>query len=65
MVSEHELWACANFVTKTDRDRAPLFAAERIRALALDGDADGVAVWQSIAAKIEALTVPSGQFPPQ
>ena len=57
-ISETELWACANLVIKTHGDGAPLFVAERLGALALAGDSDGIAAWKNIAAKIDALTKP-------
>jgi len=52
---EHQVWACANEVLRQHRDRAPVFVAERIGALALRGDAMGVQTWKAIAAKIDKL----------
>jgi hypothetical protein len=36
-------------------ERAPLFVAERIGALALAGDTDGVAAWQAIAHRRQSM----------
>ncbi len=35
MLSDWELWACANHVLQTHGDKAPLHVAEQIGALAL------------------------------
>lgn len=53
-ISDRELWACAAHVIKTTN--APRHAAERIAALTLAGDSDGVATWQAIAKRMAALT---------
>ncbi|WP_245638526.1 DUF6961 family protein [Croceicoccus bisphenolivorans] len=55
-ISDRELWACATHVLKTHGANAPRHVAERIGALALAGDNDGVATWQAIAKRIAALT---------
>lgn len=55
MASDRELWACTNEVVRQHGDRAPLFVAERIGALALAGDEAGVATWKAIAAKMDAM----------
>ena len=41
MIDEKELWACANTVLDQHGDQAPVFVAEHIGQLALDGDRDG------------------------
>lgn len=41
MLSEWELWACANRVLQTHGEEAALHAAEQIGALVLQGDAEG------------------------
>ena len=64
MLSEWELWACANRVLQTHGENAPLHAAEQIGALVLEGDAEGVRTWQAIAARIERLCATGGQAPP-
>lgn len=55
-ISDRELWACAAHVLKTHGTNAPRHVAERIGALALAGDSDGVATWQAIAKRMAALT---------
>lgn len=50
-----ELWACAQHVIKQHGDRAPAFVAERIGALTLAGDDEGVEAWKAIAARVEQL----------
>lgn len=55
MSPERELWACALAVEKEHGDRAPVWIAERIGALALQGDAAGVARWKAIAEKLVML----------
>ncbi len=64
MLSEWELWACANRVLQTHGDDAALYAAEQIGALVLEGDAEGVRTWQAIAARIAQLSATGGQAPP-
>ena len=58
-LSSWELWACANEVLKTLGDKAPLHVAERLGALALKGDEEGIRTWQEIARRIEALKGPT------
>ncbi len=55
MLSEWELWACANQVLKTQGDKAPLYVAEQLGALALAADEAGIRTWQEIARRIEQL----------
>lgn len=55
MTPEQHVWACAVAVERQHGDRAPVFVAERIGALALAGDAAGVAMWQAIAARLQEL----------
>jgi NADPH-dependent ferric siderophore reductase len=55
MLSEWELWACANQVLKTHGEKAPLHVAEQIGTLALAGDEAGIATWQAIAQRIAGL----------
>ena len=54
-ITDWELWACAVQVERTHGERAPVFVAERIGALALAGDLDGVEAWKGIAARLEEL----------
>ena len=56
MISDRELWACAQQVIEQHGDRAPMFVAERIGALAIEGDKVGVVTWMMIAARVEQLT---------
>ncbi|WP_299309661.1 hypothetical protein [uncultured Croceicoccus sp.] len=55
-ISDRELWACAAHVLKTQGANAPRHVAERIGALALAGDSDGVATWKAIARRMATLT---------
>ena len=61
MLSDKELWACANQVMKMRGDDAPLFVAEQIGALVLKGDAEGVAAWKAIARRLAELADKPGQ----
>lgn len=54
-LSDLELWSAANMVLTTHGEHAPVFVAERLGALALAGDAEGIAVWQAIARRIVEL----------
>ena len=65
MLSDWELWACANHVLQTHGDKAPLHVAEQIGALALASDAAGIQTWQSIAARIVLLTSETAERPLQ
>lgn len=56
MLSDWELWACANQVLKAQGDKAALYVAEQIGALALAGDEDGIKTWQAIARRINGLS---------
>lgn len=56
MLSEWDLWACANQVLKAQGDKAAVYVAERIGALALAGDAEGIKTWQAIARRIGELS---------
>ena len=59
MLSNWELWACAAEVHRQHGDMAPVVAAERIGALALAGDGDGVAAWKAIALRLQQLRHPA------
>ncbi len=65
MLSDWELWACANHVLQTHGDKAPLHVAEQIGALARAGDAAGIQTWQDIAAWIVQLTSETADRPLQ
>ncbi len=55
MAPDRELWACALEVERQHGDRAPVLVAERIGALALAGDVEGVDRWRTIAHCLDAL----------
>ncbi len=55
LTPDRHIWACALAVEKQHGKRAAVFAAERIGALALAGDHDGVAMWKAIAARLDAM----------
>lgn len=54
-MADWELWACANEVLRQHGDGAPVFVAERIGALALSGDMEGVRTWRAIARRVDQL----------
>lgn len=55
-MTDRELWACAHQVVRQHGDDAPRFVAERLGALALNGDAAGISAWQAIARKVAQLS---------
>ena len=55
MLSDWELWACANQVLKTHGEDAPPHIADQIGALALAQDEAGIATWQAIAKRLAEL----------
>ncbi len=55
MISEWELWACANTLHKAHGADAPRIIAERISALTLEGDEAGVRTWRAIAERYTQL----------
>ncbi len=63
MLSEWELWACANRVLQSHGENASLHAAEQIEALAQAGDTNGVRVRRAIARRIAQLSEKDGQTP--
>ncbi|MDT9598643.1 DUF6961 family protein [Sphingosinicella rhizophila] len=60
MISDRELWACANEVMHQHGADAALHVAERIGALVLAGDVAGVTAWKEVARRIDALQSGSG-----
>lgn len=62
MLSDRELWACANEVLKTHGNKSALFVTEQIGALFLAEVEDGIKPWQAIARRIAELS--SDQVPP-
>jgi len=55
VLTDWELWACANETMVQHGDRAPFVAAVRIAELSVHGDNAGVEAWRRIASRIEAL----------
>jgi len=60
MSPKRHIWACALAVEKQHGEGARLFVAERIGALALAGDADGVEMWKAIASRLDTLRAGTG-----
>lgn len=50
-----ELWACAHKVLHQHGDGVEDFITERIAAMAIKNDLNGIATWQNIARKVMAL----------
>lgn len=55
LLSEWELWACANHYVASHGDDAPIIAALRADELLADGDLDGVDNFLAIIRRIHAL----------
>ncbi len=55
MTPDQERWAEALAIERLHGDRAPVWVAERIGALALAGDAAGVERFQQIAKRLGEL----------
>ena len=58
MTPDQERWAEALAIERQHGDRAPVFIAERIGALALVGDEAGVERFRQIAARLDELRNP-------
>ena len=58
-LNEWELWACAHTVLKQHVEETHIFVAERIGALAISDNVEGVRAWRNVAKKIESLTKPT------
>ncbi|WP_416222350.1 DUF6961 family protein [Sphingosinicella sp. LY1275] len=56
MLSDWELWACANEAIVQHGDRAAFIAAVRVAELSHEGDLSGAEAWRGIASRVEALT---------
>ena len=54
LTPEQHILACALEVERQHGERAPVFVAKRIGALALEGDFAGVTMWQALAAAMTA-----------
>ena len=63
MITEWELWACANSYVSRYQEDAPVHAAIRCDELLAQGDAAGVRTFQAIIARIHQLLEkhPGGQ----
>lgn len=55
MLSEWELWSCANQVLKIHGDKSPVYIAEQIGALAIAGDHERIETWKAIARRLTEL----------
>ncbi|MGV3555900.1 MAG: DUF6961 family protein [Croceibacterium sp.] len=61
MITEWELWACANHYIREHGEDAPVIAAMRADEFLAEGDLEGSRTFQSIARRInELLEGPSG-----
>lgn len=61
MITEWELWACANHYIREHGEDAAVLAAMRADELLAEGDLDGSRTFQSIVRRInELLEGPSG-----
>lgn len=58
MISDRELWACANQVLQQHGSAASEFIAERIGAMVLANDFEGMRVWKEIASRAGDLMAP-------
>lgn len=57
-LTDWELWACATATLDEHGEAAPTFVAERIGALVVAGDMDGVEAWKQIAARMDRIMRP-------
>ncbi len=55
MLSEWELWACAQETIRQHALDAPIFAAMRADALLEEGDSEGASTWRLIVHRINQL----------
>ena len=55
MITEWELWACANQAINEHGADAPIFAAMRADELFEQGDDDGARTWRLIVERINGL----------
>ena len=60
---DQERWAEALKVEEIHGDSALIYVADRIGALALEGDLEGVERWQQIAARLDRLYRPRTFLP--
>ena len=55
MITEWELWACANHYIREHGEDAPVIAAMRADELLAEGDLEGSRTFQSIVRRINQL----------
>jgi hypothetical protein len=55
LISEWELWACANMIDQQHKDSAPDVIAEPVNTLTLEGDDAGATTWRAIAERYAQL----------
>ncbi|WP_311270680.1 DUF6961 family protein [Sphingobium sp. WCS2017Hpa-17] len=55
MTRDQELWGVASMMLNRHGQDAPVKVAERLGALAVAGEAEGVAMWQEVARRLQAL----------
>lgn len=55
MISDRELWACANKVLEMHGGDARKFVASRIAELTAKGDVEGAKAWLDIEARLARL----------
>jgi len=60
MTRDQELWGMALAVLRDHGEQAPHEVAERIGALALEGQPGGVAMWREVARRVDQLMHASG-----
>lgn len=63
ILSDWELWACANELVRQHAFDAPIFAAMRADELEAAGELDGAKNFRLIVARINQLLAPSGGKP--
>ena len=55
MTRDQELWCMASMLLRQHGELAPVKVAERVGELAVLGETDGVALWQEVAHRMDAL----------
>lgn len=60
MTHDEHVLGCALAVQRIHGEAAPLHVASEIGRLALEGDAEGVAMWRSIARALDGVFRPAG-----
>lgn len=65
VISDRELWACAQQVLNHHGPDADAFVRDRLSALSASGDEAGTRIWLAIADRIERLRDTEGQARPR